>query len=906
MTPHHVPFVLLALFFADSAPRAEGPHDDSRLALRAAEALYAGIRTETLANGLRVYLKAIPGSPVVTTMVAYKVGSADEDLENTGLSHYLEHLMFKGTGRLLPGDIDRITFRSGGVNNAYTGEDFTVYHFDLPFDHWEVALDVEADRMRNLRIDLVHEFQQEKDAVISELARNEDTPWDLESKAILPLLFGKSGPYGHPIIGEREHVKRATAEVIKSHYDRWYHPNNAALVVVGAFDVDQALAAIQKRFASIPAAKLPMRRRAIEWKPERLARLEMPSKFATPRLLLGYPAVSKEDTDYVALEELERLLGDGKTSRLYRALVEGDELALSATASNMGGRYPGWFAVQTEVVPGKDRARVEKRVLDEIEILRTQPPTTHELRRAQRGILAATLFGRQSAHGLADAIAQTVSVSDLDYLRSYLARVQAVTPEDIRRVARKYLDPQRQVTVWSVPESPQRKDKQPGKKAEKSQRREARQPSGAFSLAKTKRVELENGLVLLLYEDHRLPLVTVEAGLRDARILESADKAGVAELTGRLLDEGTSRHSGQEIARAIEDVGGVLSMSSDGGAVRVLAPDRALGVRLLLQCLIEPRFPAEAFGRQKESLLAEIAEAQTQPNERAQEAFRQQAFGKHPLGRPAFGTTKTVSNLTEQDLAAFHRRAFVPNNVTLAVVGDFDSQEIIDLITRETREWKRAALVVSPEPEIAKPNKFTQKIITMPQAAQLHFYMGHIGVRRDNPDYFKLLVMDYVLGTGPGFTDRLSSRLRDREGLAYTVSATITTAADREPSLFTCYIGTDNANFTRVKKEFLEELNRIRDNTPTQQEVDDAKTYLRGNLLLQFTTDGGIAAQLLMIERNRLGLDYLANYRSAIASVTPKDVQAVARKYLDPEHMVLVAAGAINSQGKPLSPAPKR
>src|SRR5262245_7995921 len=215
---------------------ADAPKAGDDPALRAAAAFYEGIRAETLPNGLRVFLKPIPGSPVVTTKVAYKVGSADEDLNQTGLSHYLEHLMFKGPDKLMPGDIDRQTLRNGGAHNAYTTENYTIYHFDFAADRWDAALAIEADRMRNLRIDAKHEFEKEKGAVIEELARNEDQPWDLELKAILPLLFGKAAPYGHPVIGERAHVRDATAAVIKAHYDKWYHPNNAALVVCGGLD----------------------------------------------------------------------------------------------------------------------------------------------------------------------------------------------------------------------------------------------------------------------------------------------------------------------------------------------------------------------------------------------------------------------------------------------------------------------------------------------------------------------------------------------------------------------------------------------------------------------------------------------------------------------------------------------
>src|SRR4051812_15995356 len=198
----------LALLLAPPAVRAADPPPaaDAHLA-RTAQAALSGLRTETLPNGLRIYLLPVKNSPVVTTMVAYRVGSADEEKDQTGLSHYLEHLMFKGTDKLLPGDIDRATQRNGGRNKAYTTEDMTVYPFDFAADRWQSALDIEADRMRNIRIDAKHEFEQEKGAVIAELKGNEDNPGDLEYKAILPMLWPKDSPYSHPVIGEERHVR---------------------------------------------------------------------------------------------------------------------------------------------------------------------------------------------------------------------------------------------------------------------------------------------------------------------------------------------------------------------------------------------------------------------------------------------------------------------------------------------------------------------------------------------------------------------------------------------------------------------------------------------------------------------------------------------------------------------------
>jgi zinc protease len=915
---------LLLPLIANPATRAESPSDRAA-ALRAAAALYEGIRVETLDNGLRVYLKPIPGAATVTTMVAYKVGSSDEDLTATGLSHYLEHLMFKGTDKIMPGDIDRITQRNGGGNNADTSEDMTVYHFDFAADRWTPALEIEADRMRNLRIDKKHEFQEEKGAVINELMKDEDQAWDLESKAILPLLFGSKNPYGHPVIGERDHVRAATADVIKSHYDKWYHPNNAALVIVGGIDPDKALAKVKELFGSIPRGELPPRKPVTPIVRDGPVRVDMKSKFEVPRLLFGFNSVKSADPDYPALSALEGILGSGKTCRLYKKLVEGEEVASDVGAGNSAGRYPGWFQIEVEVLKGKDPDKVEQLVLAELKRVADEPVTPAELKRVQEAILSGAVFGRESVHGLADSIARGVTTNNLEFLKNYLPQILALTPADVQRVAKTYLDLQKRVLVRSIPggergaRSAERGAPEAlagaseNRKANPSLRSALRDPrsagdAGALSLKRAKRVELPNGMVLLLLENHRLPLVVVEAAVKNVRLLEPAGHPGLATLTGYLLDDGgTAKHTGPQIAELIEDVGGALSLNAAGGSVRVLAPHRKLGLSLLFECLSQPAFAKDAFARDQQRLLSAIDEAESQPDSRAARAFQAAVYGKHPYGRPALGTRESVEKLTPADCSAFHTKAFVPDNTLVAIVGDFDSAEVVEEIKTLTAGWMKAAVEVPPPPIVEKPAEFSQKILTMPQAAQLHFFLGHVGIRRNDPDFYKLLVMDNVLGTGPGFTDRLSARLRDREGLAYTVRANITDSATTEPGEFSCYIGTDNDNFERVKAEFMEELHRIRDEKPTAQEVEDAKLYLLGSLPFKVSNSPNVAALLLAIERYGLGLNYLDDYRKAVAGVTPSDVQAVAQKHIDPQRMVLVAAGAVDQQGKPLTkvPAPK-
>ena len=489
----------------------------------------------------------------------------------------------------------------------------------------------------------------------------------------------------------------------------------------------------------------------------------------------------------------------------------------------------------------------------------------------------------------------------------------------MQEAAKKYLDLDQRVVVWSVPGKEDASQPEPNALREDAGKPEPEPDAkddhwldkletstggGDFSLKKAQRVVLPNGLILLLFENRRLPIVVADAFVRQVRLLEPEDQAGIATLTGMLLSEGTPKHTGPQIAELIENVGGTLSFDASGGALKVLSVDRKLGLGLLFECLMQSNFPQEAFARERAQLLSSIADAERRPEEKALNVFRALAYGKHPLARPSLGTRNAVEALGRADCLAFHRKLLVPNNIIVSVVGDFDSKELIEEVTRLTADWKAGKLDKPAMPAVEKPEKVTLKGVTMPEAAQLHFFLGHAGIRRNNPDYYKLLVMDYVLGRGPGFTDRLSARLRDREGLAYTVNADITGSAAEEPGLFAGYIGTQPQNLEKAKRMFLEEINRIRDEKPTAKEVADAESYLIGSLAFRLTSNDRIAEQLVTMERYQLGFDHLAHYRKAIAAVTPEQVQAVARKHLDPERLFLVVAGPVDRNGKPLGKSP--
>ena len=891
---------------ARPAPAADA---DAALAKTAAGG-YAALRVHALKNGLKVYLLPVPGAETVSTMVAYKVGSCDEQKDQTGLSHYLEHLLFKGTDKLLPGDIDRATQKNGGRINAYTTEDMTVYHFDFASDRWETALAIEADRMRNVRIDAKHEFEQEKGAVVAELKGGEDRPWGLEQKAILPLLYPAKAPYSHPVIGDEAHVRAASAEVIKRHYDTWYHPNNASLIIAGGFDPAAALAKVTALFGPIPAADLPARKPDVPRPPGGgPRRAEIVSKFDVPRAVIAFNTVKSGDPDDAALTLIDQILTGGRTGRLYRRLVEGDRLASAVAADSSTGRYAGWTGISVELLKGKDRAQAEAAVTDELSKLAAGPVSPAELARAKRAALAGTIFGRESVHGLADAVARTVTLHDADYLKTDLDRLTAVTPADIQAAAGKYLVAAKAAVVWSVP--PDAKPAaggagglprgKPGT-ADRAARVDPAGAAGGVNLAAAKRVVLPNGLVLVTLEDHRLPVVTAVAAVQGVPDREPADKGGLAVLVGDLLDEGTAARTGPEVAAAIEDAGGSLSLSAAGGSVKVLAPDANLGLELLLDSLARPTFPADALDRKREEQLSAIAEAQTQPLNRAVQEFDKLVYGPaHPKGRPRVGTAPVVSKLTAADCKAFHAAAFGPDATILVVVGDIAPADVAARVTKLTEAWKPLGTKPPAPPALPTRAGPLTTIIPDPTAAQTHVFIGHAGVTRADPDYYTLLVLDNVLGTGPGFTDRLSANLRDRQGLAYTVTAQITGSATDQVGTFTGYIGTFADKYGLVRDGFLHEFDAVRTDLATPAEVDAAKQYLLGSLPFKVDTTAAVAGQLLAAERYGLGFDFLTGYRAKVAAVTPEMVRAAARKHLDPAKLVTVAVGPLDAAGKPLA-----
>ncbi len=412
----------------------------------------ARVKESALDNGLKILLLEEHKAPVVTIHIWYRVGARNEQPGTTGLSHLLEHMMFKGTSKLGPGQFSRVIKRNGGRDNAFTSEDYTGYFETFASDRVELALELEADRMRGLLIDR-KEAESERAVVMEERRlRTEDEPISALREVMGATAF-QVHPYRQPVIGWMSDIEKLDREDLVRHYNTYYVPNNAVLIVVGDFKSDELLPKIRRHFGAIPRAADPPLVRAIEPEQRGERRLVLKKEAELPFVFMGYHVPNLKHPDNFALEVLAYILSGGKSARIYKSLVYEKQLALFA-----GGGYdresidPNLFPFYASVMPGKTAEEVETALTAEIERVKNEPIPDRELQKAKNQIEAGFLFGQDSVFNLARQLAEYEIVAGWRAWEAYLPGIRAVTAADLQRVARVYLTPDHRTVAVLIPE----------------------------------------------------------------------------------------------------------------------------------------------------------------------------------------------------------------------------------------------------------------------------------------------------------------------------------------------------------------------------------------------------------------------------------------------------------------------
>jgi zinc protease len=399
---------------------------------------------------------------------------------------------------------------------------------------------------------------------------------------------------------------------------------------------------------------------------------------------------------------------------------------------------------------------------------------------------------------------------------------------------------------------------------------------------------LDNGLTLLHAENHTLPIVTVTLIVKAGQTREPEKKAGLAHLTAELLTEGTKNRTAKAISEEIDFIGASLDASAGNDyttvSLSVLKKDVEKGFEVCAEILQQPIFPEEEIKRKKDQVKGFLQKLEEEPDFLAARAFKQSIFGSHPYSRVLQGTVNSIDAVKRDDVVSFHEKYFIPNNAILSVVGDLTQKELSALIDKYYSHWEKG----SPPPGASRLKGSVQgaQVIKIDKnLTQANILMGKRGVRRENPDYYKLSVMNYILGGG-GLSSRLMQSVRDDMGLAYDIRSSF--AAMKEGGSFQVTAQTKNESARTVIEEVYKQVNSMRTEHVTEQELSDAKSFLIGSFQRRLDTNRKITDFLALVEFYELGLDYIEKYPEYIGAVTKDDILHAARKYLDPDQFVLV------------------
>jgi len=829
-----------------------------------------GARLIVLENGLSVIIKEDKNAPVVSAQMWVNAGSITEGKWlGAGMSHILEHMLFKGTTKRSNSQIAQEVQDQGCQINAYTSFDRTVFYISGPAAAWVTMTDVLFDAMENSTLP-PDEYTKEQEVIRREFAMGYDNP----DRMAMVLMFEQAytrHPYKFPVIGHIDVYNQLTRNDVMEYYKKMYIPQNITFVIVGDVDsreVEEKVRELASSWKRGPLPPLP-----IEAEPVQLSMREVnqETNVQLTRLSMVYHIPDLTNPDVPALDVLSLILGQGRSSRLYQEIREKKELVKSISAFAYTPGHPGLFGVAMVCEPDK-RAAAQTAVLSMIDDLKVHPVTDEELAKAKKAFVSGALGGRRTVEGIAAELGSNYfSTKDLDFTTGYLEDVQKVTAQDIVRVAKTYLN-KNNLTVTSLNPI--------GSLAKKAV------VSDTSERSKVETFTLSNGIKLLVCRDTRVPFVTFRAVTLGGLLSETPGNNGIGKLLGKMILKGTQKRSAEQIAREIESVGGDIGADSGNNSfslsMEVLKPDFDLGLDIFADVLMHPAFPEDALKREKSAQLAEIKAEQEQPMVIARNLLNQNIFGTHPYGMKANGSEATVSVIDRKKLQDFYQSIVFSQGLVIAVFGDIDPAVVkskMEIALKGMPNGKGTVRNIPPSAPIDKLRDVSKKV----DKAQAIVLFGFNGTDVKSPDRYALEVIEEA---SSDLASRFFIRIREKMGLAYFVGAR--QFLGLEPGSFVFYVGTDPKKVDAVKKEMLAEIKNLALKGLTPEEFKRAKAKLIGAQQLGNQSASTLAYKTALNELYGLGTDFEGKYADKINSLTLEEVNAVAAKYLNTDHFVNV------------------
>jgi len=869
----------------------------------------------TLPNGLDVILREDRRLPVVAVNLWYHVGPANEEPGRTGFAHLFEHMMFQGS-KHVPDDGHVQLLEAAGATglNGTTDYDRTNYFETVPANQLSLALWLESDRMGYLleKVDQAA-LSNQQDVVRNERRQSvENQPYGLAEEALVQTLFPPGHPYYGNVIGSHEDIQAARLDDVVRFFRQYYAPNNASLAIVGDIDVAETKKLVEKYFATLrrgPAVP-PIKAETPRITAER--RRVVPSRVELPRVYVAWltpPIFQPGDAD---ADIAAQILGGGRASRLYKKLVYERQIAQNVAAFQESLMLGSVLRIQATARPGHTPEELERAIDEELAALRAAPPSAAEIEQARNTIETGIIGGLERLGGFG-GVADRLNLYNHylrtpDFLEKDILRYRSVTPASVQAFVREHLTNTARVVVHAVPGQPQiAAPPTPAAPQAAAQGGEGGQainadepwrsqvpppgPPRPLQVATPASVVLPNGLTLILSERRGLPMVAANLVFKTGSDANPADRPGLANFAAAMLDEGTATRSALQIADDVARLGASLTTGSSTDATtisgRSLTKNFSATLDLMADITLRPSFPADEVERQRAQRLAQLVQQRDNPAQVAGQVMAAALYGpRHPYGYTELGTEAANKAMTREEMLAFWRQHFVPNNAALVVAGDISMGELRTLAETAFGSWQRGA---PTRPALGTPETTRARLVIVdkPGTPQTQLRVASIGAPRSSPDFRALQVMNNALGGL--FSSRINMNLRERRGYSYGARSQFVFLRQPGPFLVAGGIRTDAT--APAVTEIFNEINGMIAKAMTAEELQNAKEALANSLSGAFETSVNAVNSFSNIFIYDLGLDYYTRYAQEVRAVTAEQALAVARKYLVPERLVVIAVG---------------
>lgn len=836
------------------------------------------ITVHKLDNGQTVIIEQIKNNPIVTIDTWIRTGSINETDKNTGISHFLEHLFFKGTQTHPNGEFDRILESKGAITNAATSKDFTHYYITIASNYFDLAMALHADMLLHPQIPR-KEMEKERKVVIEEIAKSANVPNTICYENLNSLLY-TTHPYKRRVIGTQAVVENVTREEILDYYNAHYTPSNMVTLVVGDVDPAHALEVIKKEF-NVPYKKPIINQYKREKMLTEQKRITTYADKATGYMMIGFRGVSLTENDTYALDVLATILGSGRTSKLYQALKEQKQIVNTISASDASMKDDGIFIVQATFVP-QNCKKVEKAIFEEISNIQLKGITETELNTAKKMIESDTYYARESVTNIASEMGYITTISGgIQYYKDYLKNINKVTADDVKRVANKYLVETNSAVSIVLPKNMENEHECANVKPNTNNFKKISNNDT------TTKYTYDNGLALLMSDTDYNDIVAISIIAKGGDFL--ADKKGVSTLYGELLLKGTKKHSAAEIAQFLEEKGINITTSAtaDSFRINILTTKPYLDdtLNILDEIINESTFDNDELEKQKTQILNRIKQTRDNPLQLSLDGLRSLIYGNSVYNSSTIVLEKNIPYINRENILDYKSEITNPKDIVISVTGNIENKEetfkklgnIFNSNNTKHFDYNKYCIPVLAEQKNAIKKLNNQKTAWL----MLGWQTGKL---TDIKEYAALNIINTILGSG--MSSRLFVNLREQEGLAYQLGSSY--SPNMLSGSFIIYVGTNPATLEHSKNKALAEINKLKTQFVSDKELKAAKERLLGQYVIALETNSDKAETLGWFEASGRGYQFIDKYPDIINSVTASDIIEVANKYFNDNFIMSV------------------